>query len=408
LGIIRLTKTAGAIMRLQTKDSYANITLRNAWDRFTNFEINEIYPEHSLLELDGMLFIKREYTKGEIDRAGRDMLALHKDNPARKNAIAIVDNWRSCHAYPLQIVRTTLFNRAKKIDANSNIPQRLKSKRSIRIKLRDNPDMKLSQMQDIAGCRAIMRSMKEVNQLKKIYLDSYAKKRKGRPEWDGSDKYDYITRPKNDGYRSLHFIFRYDSSSHAQQAYVGQRVEIQIRSTLQHSWATAVEVAQSFTGQALKQKIKHAQADWLRFFILSSGAFAFRESCPLVPSAPKNRNELIGELNEIEKRLNVINTLTYWSNFIEWSKKKSIPDAHSFLLILDVKKGNLNIVPFRKDESIKAEKIRDRVENAAEDDINKHVLLVSVEDINALPKAYPNYYANTFDFINAIKLEMAI
>jgi hypothetical protein len=64
--------------------------------------------------------------------------------------------------------------------------------------------------------------------------------------------------------------------------YDGQRIEIQIRSKLQHLWATAVETAQIFTGQALKSKVKNASADWLRFFALTSSAFALREETPTV------------------------------------------------------------------------------------------------------------------------------
>ena len=115
-----------------------------------------------------MAWAARVYGKGRIDRAGRKLAS--EEVPAadgefvdyvdrliqREEDVRIVDNWRACHAYPLQVVKMTLLNRAKKIDPDALIAQRLKRRPSINIKLRDNPNMKLSQMHDIGGCRAVL------------------------------------------------------------------------------------------------------------------------------------------------------------------------------------------------------------------------------------------------------------
>ena len=93
-----------------------------------------------------MAWIARGYSKGQIDKAGQALITLQKDDPAREQAITVVDNWRACHAYPLQIIKMTLFRRSKGIDQSSLIAQRLKRRPSIELKLRDNPHMKLSQI----------------------------------------------------------------------------------------------------------------------------------------------------------------------------------------------------------------------------------------------------------------------
>src|SRR5258707_229127 len=208
---------------------------------------------------ENMAWAKRKYSKGQIDRAGEALIVLGKDDPAREEAIGVVDNWRSCHAYPLQIIKMTLLRRAKKINPNALIAQRMKRRPSIEIKLLDNENMKLSQMQDIGGCRAVLQNVKEVRGLVDVYKSSHAKSGKGkakaRSSWDGSDAFDYIKRPKPEGYRSVHLIFRFQSPSPEKKTFNGQRIEIQIRSKLQHAWATAVETAQLFTGQALKAKV---------------------------------------------------------------------------------------------------------------------------------------------------------
>ncbi len=114
-------------------------------------------------------------------------------------------------------------------------------------------------MQDIGGCRAILPTVQDVYELVKIYKDFHYKSPEDRSHWDGDDTSDYIERPKPDGYRSVHLVFRFKSDSAKRKVYNNQRIEIQIRSKLQHLWATAVETAQVFTGQALKSKIKRAR-----------------------------------------------------------------------------------------------------------------------------------------------------
>jgi hypothetical protein len=85
---------------------------------------------------------------------------------------------------------------------------------------------------------------------------------------------------------------------------------------LQHAWATAVETAQLFTGQALKSKVKNATEDWLRFFALSSSLFALREKSPTVPGAPDNRDETVTELREITARTDIMQSFSGWNDAV--------------------------------------------------------------------------------------------
>jgi ppGpp synthetase/RelA/SpoT-type nucleotidyltranferase len=367
-----------------------------------------------------MAWSARIFSKGRIDRAGEALVALTRlPEPSpldfaeqinrinrRAEEVGVLDNWRACHAYPLQVIKMTLSNRAKKIDPDALVAQRLKRRPSIELKLRDNPNMKLSQMQDIGGCRAVLANVQAVKKLVEKYKEAHAKTPKNRSDWDGSDDFNYIEHPKPDGYRSVHLVFRFESSSPEHSIYNGQRIEIQIRSRLQHLWATAVETAQLFTGQALKSKVKNATEDWLRFFVLTSNAFALREKCQPVPNAPATRQELIAELRQIINRTDIMRNLSDWNEVVHMIEVPDEPDAFFYLLTLDVTKKTLNVNPFRKYQAAAAQEAYDAAEKATEKDENVQVVLVSVEDVAALRKAYPSYYVDTQDFISAVHREL--
>ncbi len=349
-----------------------------------------------------MAWAARIFSKGRIDRAGRALVQLAPDDLQREDEIAVVDNWRACHAYPLQAIKMTLLRRARKIDSNALISQRLKRRPSIEIKLRDNPNMQLSQMQDLGGCRAVLRNVKYVKQLVAKYKEFHAKSPRNRSDWDGSDDFDYIEKPKPDGYRSVHLVFRFCSDSPERAIYNGQRIEIQIRSKLQHLWATAVETAQLFTGQALKSKVKNATEDWLRFFALTSSAFARRERCHAVPGTPDDRAELKKELQALLDRTDIIRDLRDWNDVVHILEVPDRPNAYFYLLTVDIAKRSLHVDPFRKDQAVSAQQAYDAAEKRTEKDENIQVVLVSVEDMEALRKAYPSYYTDTKDFIKAV------
>jgi ppGpp synthetase/RelA/SpoT-type nucleotidyltranferase len=98
-------------------------------------------------------------------------------------------------------------------------------------------------MQDIGGLRAVVREVDYVYKLRDLLL-------KGRFLHKLVREDDYIRKPKASGYRSLHLVYRY-ANKYAPE-YTGLQIEIQLRTELQHIWATAVETM----GIILKQSLK--------------------------------------------------------------------------------------------------------------------------------------------------------
>jgi ppGpp synthetase/RelA/SpoT-type nucleotidyltranferase len=351
-----------------------------------------------------MAWATRLFSKGIIDRAGAELIQPTTDR-ALEEALAIINNWRACHSYPLQTIKMTLLRRAKNVSVSAVIAQRLKRLPSISLKLQHNEKMKLSQMQDIGGCRAVMPNIIDTQKLAMIYRTSRSKNpRSGRPI--EHERYDYISEPKPDGYRSYHLIFKYQSKYDDKKVFDGQRIEIQIRSRLQHAWATAVETVQTFTGQALKSRIKEGDPDWLRFFSLMGSAIAMREKCPLVPGTPVKKAELVEEIRTLSDRLSVEHVLTSWGIAVN-KLTDSQGEAVVFLLVLDSEAKTLNTRPFKKDELALASEAYLQVEKETQGRPNLQAVLVSVESVEALREAYPNYYMDTTAFIQAMKLVIA-
>ncbi len=348
-----------------------------------------------------------QFRKGEIDRAGQQLITLPVWDPERDIALEVINNWRSCHNYPLHIVTKTLGSRAKtKISEKSLVARRIKRMASIAIKLRQNPGMKLSQMQDIGGCRAILNNVNEVENLVEVYEQAAIR----HPRTDDRPfilkKYDYIEHPKDDGYRGVHLILKYASTAPAQHPFNGQRVEIQIRSRLQHAWATAVETCQAFTGQALKSKIKDATEQWLRFFSLMSAAIADREKRPSVPGTHTSRAMRKKELKQLVDDEQIIFQLNGWSAAMQHPTVMDDHESAVYLLELDTAMKTLQINPYKQSEMAIANHQYLLREKATESDSNIQIVLVSADSVSNLKRAYPNFYVDTKVFISAVQQEI--
>lgn len=254
--------------------------------------------------------------------------------------------------------------------------------------------MQLSQMQDIAGCRSILEGKAQVYSLVDSYKSSDLRHRLRRTV-------DYIEKPRDSGYRGVHMLYEYFSDKESKKAYNGLKIEMQIRSAFQHAWATAVETVGTFMKQALKSSL--GEQNWLRFFSLMGTAIAFRENAPSVPGTPTNSVELVAELKDFAARLDVINLLGGYRTALKTFEQPSAKAAHFYLLQLDPAAGETKITGFRGGQSQQAAEEYLAAEREISESSSSQAVLVSVDSISQLYRAYPNYFLDTRVFVGLVE-----
>jgi ppGpp synthetase/RelA/SpoT-type nucleotidyltranferase len=319
------------------------------------------------------------------------------------NVLETINNWRSCHSYPLQAIKMTLLKRANTVaqaaKTKAIVAQRLKRLDSIWGKLRSKPNMSLTQMQDIGGCRAVMRSASQVERLLQLYESHIAKNSTVGPEV--VERYDYINHPKESGYRSFHYVYKYRSSANHKLMYNGLRIEIQIRSRLQHAWATAVETVSVLTKQALKSNV--GTDEWKRFFALMGTAIALRERTPVVPQTPNDPRALHDELMALSDQLRVRDTLNIYGHAVmEMTGQEK--DAAAFLMVLDPVDQMIEVKAFQRTALLAAEQEYLEREKTLDKERGMQAVLVSAESVSLLKRAYPNFFLDTGAFLDALTI----
>jgi hypothetical protein len=340
----------------------------------------------------GVIYTVSQFSKSQIDKAGATLTKLQPwaEESDIENALEIVNNFRAAHNLPLLIFRVDLTTRARKIDVTATLAQRLKRLPAIEAKLRRLSSMRLTQMEDIGGCRAVVRSVQMVRRLSRMYEKSKTKHKR-------LHVVDYLTKPRDTGYRGVHLLYAYHSDTKPQ--YNGLKIEIQLRSRQQHAWATAVETVDAFTGQ---KGLKDGSGDrnWQRFFALMGSYIALQEGCNLVSNTPTEASGLKKEIRRHAKDLEVVHHLHSYRATLEM---QTMPGAHFYLVELDVLKGETRISGFKQDALETAQQMYLALEKETANEPGRDVVLVSVGSLESLKRAYPNYFADTDVFLGIVR-----
>lgn len=332
------------------------------------------------------------YSKSQINRAGITLVSAKPNTKEYKEALKIVNEWRICHAYPINTFVSTLRKKVTHLD-NPLVAQRLKRLPTIKNKLQRYPDMMLSRMHDIGGVRAVVSNMEEVRGLQRQYQDS----KRFSHELVRLD--DYIVEPKDDGYRSVHLVYSYDNTqarNNLAGQYKGLRIELQIRTRLQHIWATAVETVGTMRDELLKSQ--RGSKQWLEFFELTSAALAHLEQTPPPKKYADMTLKQTGEkLAKLEKKLDAVNKMTGLSRAAEIIHSKNISGYYN-LIELNTVAHTISIMSYSQDNLAGASKAYEKVEQRVAAGEPLDAVLVSAGKLSTLKQAYPNYFLDIKDF----------
>lgn len=327
-----------------------------------------------------------EHSRNQVKLAGKMYIKEKSPIADKTAALTIINNWRSAHAFPLQVIYMHMKKTARDNDV---VAQRLKRLESITNKLKRLPNMSLCTMQDIGGCRVIVNSISDVYEvLKKI--------EKSRMRHKIRERYDYIEKPKKSGYRSYHLVLSYMSDRNT--IYNGLLIEIQIRTHVQHLWATAVETMDAFTGDALKTGFGKEENDI--FFRLVSDLLELYEQNPLEKEKIKT-SKVAFDIIEHNKKHQIIERLLGIKEAINSIHEKQVSKQGYYLLRLNRKNSKLDIKEYIPGDIGFATYDYDEYEKlkSPEEDI----VLVSTSSFDTLKKAYPNYFADIGEFLSLLK-----
>ncbi len=324
----------------------------------------------------------------------------------------VLSYWRLTHELPLEKAFLILQDVTLKKDTKAIFAKRLKRYVSIVLKLARYDKMKLKTMQDIGGCRAILTNEKKLfkvlRELKKI-------KEFKLPNGRFRTK-NYIKKSKSDGYRSYHIVGVFPNNDGSER-----KIEIQLRTQIQHYWATALEIVDLFTGQALKSN--QEDAIWKIFFLNASKQFAIMEGIHLF-GVMSYKDKLISYKNELSKDqeafLSCKTTRTYCDQLDVFEKLDAFAgslkiidnkldeksNAGFVLLIIDTSKKMVDSRIFEETESEAAEKEYIKYEKDAASNKGVIVALVSTTAVGGIKEAYPNYFADSSEFAKHLKLIM--
>jgi ppGpp synthetase/RelA/SpoT-type nucleotidyltranferase len=334
------------------------------------------------------------YTTKDVRKAGEALAQklIWTDETAEdiRRVFAIAHNWRDTHAYPMRRFREILAKQIKKHQAKASAVARLKRMPSIRRKLHDQ-QWPLDKIQDLAGCRAIVPSINDAN--------AVVEGLRQVPRHILHREDPYIEKPKANGYRCHHMVYRYRGNGD-DSVFDERRIEIQIRTWLQHSWATAVEAVGAYRSENMKAG--EGNPEWLRLFALMSGEFALAEKCPEPPGLPE-RSERVREIGELEQQLDAVSSLENIAHVVKYTEHldpKSKPEYYQ--IIYDRKSRIVNVEPYFN--VIAGARAYDKAEvDADKSQSGITTVLVEADGIEILKAAYPNYFGDVEKFCIQLK-----
>lgn len=226
--------------------------------------------------------MSHQLSKSKVDEAARRLARFPSDVESHDDDL--VNGWRELHAEPLQKVRETVARRLDRANIQAPVVGRLKRKPQI-VKKLSLTSTRLTQMQDVGGCRAVV-------QIPEMVDEAWLKMRTRTAPWYSVKSVsDYRESGRTEsGYRALHVVLDWD----------GRFIEVQLRTQRQHAWAEGVERVATLLNCELKRGDGPEVA--VQFFERASRSFWMLDSGKSVTvKSKKECRRLKRDLDELLK-----------------------------------------------------------------------------------------------------------
>jgi len=350
-----------------------------------------------------------KHSKKRVDKASRD-IRHGCQGELRKESIEVIQNFRETHLYPLTLIRNHLSNPVRKVSKRAIIARRLKRLATIIDKLErptldgnQSNSIRLTRMQDIGGCRVILPNLRQLYKLQETLEKSNSVHKIIKTD-------DYLSQPKDSGYLGVHLVYSCFFGLRENNEWKGTKIEVQLRTELQHAWATSLEIIDTLENLNLKTSME-GHPEWRRFFYIAGRLVAHEEHACIIPE-----DEIINfldELAELERSLKFRHLMAKFSLAIrvitnnDMKKHRDISNHRGMFLIVMTKDKQqdekisllVNLTPYESNQTDAA--LRALEENELKDEVLISVL-VSAADVKKLEKAYPNYLGSTARFTDFI------
>lgn len=318
-------------------------------------------------------------SKARVNRAGQALA----NGGASQDDNRVFEEWREAHRGVLNTFQAILRTRARGHEIT--VAQRHKRRATILDKLHRHEGMALARMDDVAGCRLIFR---DINALVD-FRESMHNARFRHSLRNHKDKYNYIDSPKKTGYRGIHDVYEYDVNSRAGEALRGLLVEIQYRTLIQHSWATAVEVIGLITKS--QPKFERGDSRYTEAMAYASEILARVHENRQGPFPDMSDRSVVAAFRRLDRDLKLLTLL------------RGVRAADTTLT-----RGGDVILIFNEDGSLKVHSFASsplalfelfRLEKKLD---QKDIVLVRGATSHDVRLAYQNYFGDTSDFIQLV------
>jgi putative GTP pyrophosphokinase len=319
-------------------------------------------------------------SKSRVNLAGDKI----RDSSFTIEDVVVVEEWRAAHRAVLNTFQAILRNRTRSSDIV--VAQRHKRRSTIFGKLKRFPDMQLSRMDDVAGCRLIFPNTEALYHFRKdFHTAHFHHKRRNEV-----DKYDYIKFPKASGYRGIHDIYIYDVNSPNGRHLKGLMVEIQYRTRIQHAWATAVEVIGFITES--QPKFQEGDTRYEVAMSLASEIMARVHEGATGPFPQKDKHELVNEFLAYDRELKLLNTLR------GLNAADQVVSANRNTILIFSESGELEVKSYR--DAPEALRALFQLEKELP---GKDIVLVRADTSEDVRFAFKNYFSDAQDFIALVE-----